>query len=345
MFINTILIYPILLIKSTAKRSFTGLGKIIKKSGNAVRKILANYNHSLKINHKIAQDIFKNSRELTLSIDDTLIKKIYSKKIAGVGYFFDTKIGKTIRSYRLMACILTNGKYNIPINFDFLFDKNLVDEKDEMKTKLQIIQFFYKSAKTIFPDKIIKIAFDGLFASVEILTWFVSNKIKLDARMHSNRKVEYKGKLYKIKEIKDLVPVGRQKSRTISIKWHNLKLFLTAELRTDKNNETTIVYIVSTYKSRSKDHVDAYKRRWPIEMLFRTSKQYLGLEQCFSVNLDLQKNHIASVFLAYSLAQLEMYEKKMKTPEDAIRAIKHKNMRNINRSFIRSEEIFEAVYA
>lgn len=77
MFINTILIYPILLIKSTAKRSFTGLGKIIKKSGNAVRKILANYNDSLKINHKIAQDIFKNSRELTLSIDDTLrLKKL-----------------------------------------------------------------------------------------------------------------------------------------------------------------------------------------------------------------------------------------------------------------------------
>ena len=29
-----------------------------------------------------------------------------------------------------MACILTNEKYNIFIKFDFLFDKNLVDEKD-----------------------------------------------------------------------------------------------------------------------------------------------------------------------------------------------------------------------
>lgn len=45
MFINTILIYPILLIKATSKRSFTSFGIIIKKSGNVIRLILANYNN------------------------------------------------------------------------------------------------------------------------------------------------------------------------------------------------------------------------------------------------------------------------------------------------------------
>ncbi len=40
MSLKTCITYPILLIVSTAKRSFEGLGKIIKKSGDTTRRLL-----------------------------------------------------------------------------------------------------------------------------------------------------------------------------------------------------------------------------------------------------------------------------------------------------------------
>jgi len=62
------------------------------------------------------------------------------------------------------------------------------------------------------------------------------------------------------------------------------------------------------------------------QKFIRTSKQYLGLQECFSTKFETQKNHVASVFLAYAIAQLEMKKRKLKTPEEAIRALKKKNV-------------------
>lgn len=43
-----------------------------------------------------------------------------------------------------------------------------------------------------------------------------------------------------------------------------------------------------------------YKKRWPIEKMFRTIKQHLGLQECQSTKMDTQLNHAAAVLLAYS---------------------------------------------
>ena len=48
-------------------------------------------------------------------------------------------------------------------------------------------------------------------------------------------------------------------------------------------------------------YVHDYKKRWPIEKLFRTSKQHLGTAECFSTQLETQEKHIAAVLLAYAI--------------------------------------------
>jgi len=66
--------------------------------------------------------------------------------------------------------------------------------------------------------------------------------------------------------------------------------------------------------------------------MFRTAKQYLGLQDCQATTMQTHKNHIASVFLAYSYVILEQKRKKLKSAEEAIRALKLQNERALNKN-------------
>jgi hypothetical protein len=70
-----------------------------------------------------------------------------------------------------------------------------------------------------------------------------------------------------------------------------------------------IVYLVSTYKAKPIEHIEYYKKRWPIEKMLRTCKQLLGLGDCPSTSLEIQENHFAVCLVAYALAQLAMRKK------------------------------------
>lgn len=69
----------------------------------------------------------------------------------------------------------------------------------------------------------------------------------------------------------------------------------------------------------------------------------MGLSECLSRQLATQEKHIASVLLAYGIAQLEMKQKKLATPEDAIRAIKRQDVlvsiKRFNRLYLTFEEV------
>ena len=57
-------------------------------------------------------------------------------------------------------------------------------------------------------------------------------------------------------------------------------------------------------------------------MFFRTAKQHLGLGDCQSRKLKLQKNHIINVFFAYALLQSKTIKQKLLNPETALRRFK-----------------------
>lgn len=271
-FINTKIIYPLLIILSIEKRSFAALGRQIDKSGETVRRRLISADDSKNIGHMIAQHLFKGCVSLIMSIDDTLLQKAYSTVMVGTGKHFDTKINRCIMSYRLIVGALTNGKFIVPIDFGFIFTKELLSENDPVKTKLDFIKQFLALAKKLFPNAKIKIAADGLFASVETLKWCLDTNNPTVMRMHNNRIVIFKNKSCKISKINCIKPYGRQMARTIKIIWHGLELYLTAERRIDKHGIESVIYLVATYQVRPIQYVRDYKKRWPIEKLFRTSK-------------------------------------------------------------------------
>lgn len=344
MLINAVLGYAIALAMSTGKKSFEGIGRFIKKSGDTVKRMLAPSEVVMQSSQKIAKVMLSSAKTLYLMVDDSLIKKIHSEKMVGVGWFYDTKIGRKIKAYRLIAAMIGDGRYVIPIAFGFMFDKDLLDALDEKKDKLDFIKEFFRVAKTLFPDAEIVLLGDGLFSTLAILSWCIENQVKCEMRIHSNRKVTYKGQEIVLNKIESLRPRGRQMGRTISAKWHGLELYFTAQKRIDKHGVESIVFLVSSYQAAPREHISNYKKRWPIEKVFRTGKQSLGLQDCFSTSLETQLSHVACVLLAYALLQWQMKERKYSNPEDAIKALKRKKYHDAISRFSAIDQIFGDVH-
>lgn len=341
--LNTLLTYPLLVILSIGKRSFEQLGSIIHKSGDTVARLLQPSKNSLAFTQLLAQKIFTKKKKLFLVIDDTLIKKFFAQYMQGAGLFYDTKICRRIMAFKLMVAMISDGKYAIPIDFAYLFSKEITDLTDTPQSKHDLLVAFIRLVQQLFPEKNIIVLADGLYATKETLSWCKQHGIAAEMRMPSNRVVVYKGEKYKIRDlaqVKGITPVGRQMARTISVSWHNIDLELTIVRRFDKHDQESIVFQIATYKATPKEHVANYKVRWTVETFNRTSKQSLGLEECFSTNLDVQKNHVASVFLAYALAQLEMITHKFKNPETALRGLKKKKVPFLIQRFAFLNQLF-----
>jgi hypothetical protein len=328
--LNNITTYSFLTILiNTGKRSFENMGRFIKKSGDTVSRMLRPGHESLEASKKIAQQIFADKKTLVVTIDHTTIQKIHSVMMEGTGWLFDTKIGRSINAYKLIAASITDGKFTVPIGAAFTFGKEFYNNPSEAQEVT--VRFFIKIAADLFPNAKIIASLDGAFATVNYLEWALENNISTEVRMHSNRVIEYKGKSKKLRDIKEIRPKGRQMARTIQATWKGLSLQITAVRRIDKHGNETIVFQAATYKATPSQHARNYRWRWGTEKLFRTSKQSIGLQECFSTKIETQFDHICAVLLAYSIAQLEMKKNGLKNPEEAIRAIKKKSAYSLNR--------------
>lgn len=344
MFVKNISIeYSLMLIMSIGKKSFTQLSKVIKKSRDTVRRMLQSDEKNLTLLMVIARQFFRNSKTIYLTIDDTLLRKIYSMFMEGSCEFFDTKMGRKIKAYKLLIAGLTDGKYFIPIHSAFLYSKEVAANALELKEEL--LHNIILNVIKLFPDKTIIVTMDGAFATKKFLQWAHDNNIKVELRMHSNRTVLYQEKKQKISEISDLRPKGRHMARTIKAEWNNIPVYITADRRIDKHGEESIVYLVSTYKAKPSQHVKNYKCRWPIEKLIRTCKQHLGLQDCFSTKLEIQLNHVSSVLLSYAIVQIEMKKFRYHTPEDAIRGLRDVNFDILKQRILASDQIFSDTHA
>ncbi len=340
LYTSTVLTYPLLILLSTiGKKSFENMGRLVQRSGDTIFRLLHPAEVSFQQARSIAQSIFTKKKTLYVGIDDTLIKKIYSTYMQGTGMWFDTKIGRCIMAFRLVIGVVTDGRFSIPIDCAYLFAKELLDLSGEkFPTKDEIAKTVIETAIKLFPDIKLIVVVDGLYTSIEFVGWCKRKNIRLEARMHSNRIVEYKGERVKIRDflqMKGFQPKGRQMARTISVIWHEIDLELTIVRRIDKKGKESIVFQVATYKALPREHVANYGKRWSVEMINRTTKQELGLQECFSRKLETQYNHVAAVLLAYALAQLEMKICKLNKPEQAIRRCKTKNVGFLERHFAR----------
>jgi hypothetical protein len=310
-------------------KNFTEMSKFNRVSADTIQRKLRAEDQSHQELFKIAQSFFSKNNTLYLVCDETFSHHKYSKLIEGTDDHFDSKIHHEIRSHKILAFGITDGKHILPLSSYFLFGKMLPEKQSP--SRIEIIQKMIIKTKNDFPMKKIILVADGAFGKIEMLKWCIQNKVDAEFRMTKSYKVMFQNKSEKIQNIKNLQPKGKQMARTIKAIWHEMNLYLTAQKRIDKKGNETIVYQVSTYFSKPSQHVKVYKKRWTIEKMFRTTKQYLGLQDCQSTKMQTQKNHIAAVFLAYSHVVVEQKRKGLKSAEEAISALKLKNERISNK--------------
>lgn len=306
---------------SNLAKNFTVMGRINNVSADTMQRNMPQAKLLFEAMGYVAENQLIKRKVLVLNVDETKIDKWHSTKIQGTGKFFYTNFGRRKRCYNMLVFALTDGTYEYPVHFEFLAEKK---EKQD-PSKFEIIKKIILQIIAEHPDQTIIVAADGAFASIEMLKWLLEQGIKAEMRMHSNRKVIFNGTHQNLKNIEKLQPRGKQKARTILAVWHDLILYITAQLRTDKHGIKTIVYQVSTYHEKPAEHVKVYKKRWPIEKMFRTVKQKFGLADCQARNLETQRNHVAAVLLAYARIVAVQQKFKLKTPEDALRNVNLKN--------------------
>ncbi len=333
------LAYIISLIRSTGKKNCTNLARTTSKiNAKKLLQFLKESPLSIIDFAKIINIHFASKLKY-LIIDDTIIPKKHSKDIVGSSDNYDHSEKGTYRSICSMTALITDGITGIPIDQKFWIAEDIAQE-------------FYKSKCELAQDLILEIRkhldikmvlMDGIFATKEMIQWLMKHNILFELRIHANRNVQSEnGKKGQLKNLHQL-DLNYKKHRTVKGFWAEYWLYFTSVKRETKKGRVIITYQISNYKAPGRTHVRNYGYRWKIEIFFRTAKQSLGLKDCQSRNLDAQKNHIAQVFLAYAILQIERKKLRLKNTERALRALKHKSHDQLIYRISRLDRIFSGV--
>jgi hypothetical protein len=314
--------YNCLLTSSNGKKNFANIARTAQMSRNAVKKAMGSEKENFTLLRSMAQSMFAKNKKIFVAIDETLLKKIFATLIQGTGYFFDQKTCRRITAFKLIVGMISDGKYAIPIDGDYLFDGELEYVANiKGMTKLDFLKRVVSRSQELFPDKNIVLVADGGYSSIEIVRWCRENNIDAEFRIASSCVVEYNGEKLSLQKLllkKGIQPKGRQMARTVTTVWHDMNLEITIERRIDKHNRESFVFQVATYKAIPSDHIAAYKARWNIEKMFRTLKQRLGIQDCQSKLFQVQRNHMSASLLTYGLLQLERKNLNLKNVESVL---------------------------
>jgi hypothetical protein len=341
--------YPMLLILSNpTKKTAESLAKTLNKSGDTVLRILEEECITWEELVSIAKKYF-GSNKVKIIIDDSVIRKMYSKYIEGSGDNYDPVSKQVFRSLCTVVAMLTDGKIALPV-LHKLWVKKELSSLGRYQTKVEIAQELIEQLSGKIESKIVLM--DGLYATLDMIRWCNKRKLSFEMRFHSNRKVALDQNkpnvTVKISECKELLLSGKKSCRTIKALWHGEVVYITSVKRDRKNRSTIVVYQISNVEMLARNHVGQYNQRWYIEKFFRTAKQRLGLADCQARKKSLQENHIYNVFLAYAILQFQRKKNKLKNPEQALDKIKQKNNVPLSLHLMRIDQIFwnsEPTYA
>jgi hypothetical protein len=299
------------------------MGRSIEKSGDTVARSLLDEGKTLAELKSIAVRMLGKRRKLQLIFDNSMLRKMFSEKVEGTWKHYDGILGTTVNGYQVFVAMIAFGNLRFPWEYKATMPEGLCPELHE--STLEIIQRIYADICKYFAGIEVTVLADGLFSTSKMIEWCKTASVRAEMRMHKSRVVMYAGKMIRISEIKKLIPKNVRRARTIEAIWQGQHVFITAEKRVDKHLNETIVYLISTYRAKPSVHAENYKKRWPIEKCFRTAKGKLGFQDCASTRFSKQCNHLASVFLAYALVELERHASKLDSADQAIHQLRQMN--------------------
>jgi SRSO17 transposase len=256
--------------------------------------------------------------------DSSQLMKIYATKIDCLCYDYNGCMKDIFKGITNTTLAWTNGKITIPIDFDFWASKKDIKDAKLYRKKTKISEELIIKWKDHIPFKYC--LFDGEYGNKPFLTFLENNKLLYATRIACNRKVVIDGIDAPLKEQPSLKLIRNQKYKTAFGYYKGIPAYFTAHKRNGPGKSKQIVFIISNIENLSaKEYVDLYAQRWPIEKMFRTLKQSLGVRECQSTNIKKQEAHIYATFLAFiELEKIKIF-KKNKSPEQVLHKIRFQN--------------------
>lgn len=217
-----------------------------------------------------------------LIIDDTIISKVFAKKIENISWVFDTKLGKSILGINLVLLAWSNGRITIPLAIR-------VYQKNNGKTKIDLaVELLQWARKVGIKPKFV--VFDSWYGAVRIMRKVENCNWKFATQLKKNRKLNgvplheiYRNPYWQ----KQGVLSGGIKVLVVR---HGKKYFATDDLSWSKQ-----------------DLLSAYKGRWEIETIFRALHSKLGIDDCQSRKLSDQIAHFNLCLIAYTALEKESF--------------------------------------
>lgn len=216
-----------------------------------------------------------------LIIDEIVLLKPFCKAIEYISYVFSPIHRKSYPGYILVVLAWSNGKVCIPIGFRV--------HKVHMKkrTKNSLARDLLRYAKFQLKIHPLAVLFDSYFASGENLKLCHKFGWIFCCQLKSNRR--FNGKPAKKKTF---LPYWTARGKVSGIKVvvvrHGIKYFCSNDLSLGHKKVRTL-----------------YKKRWPIEGIFRFTKSKLGIEHCQLRSSAAQQAHFTLCFIAYAILQKE----------------------------------------
>jgi hypothetical protein len=260
-----------------------------------------------------------------INIDETLIEKMFSKKMEAVARNWSSIHNDTMNGHAIVAAVITNGKITIPITFKTWYSKEAFP--DRHKTRIILARELMIEIKSQLPD--IMFLLDGGFSSEDMLSFCVTNKIRYCMRFNSNKKVVINNKEAQIRKHGIIKTSGKRKRHAIRGFYKGIAAYFVAFKRTEKSGKVKIVYLVTSEKESPKKTIQTYKKRWNVEKFFRTAKQHLGLRDCQALSAAKQEAHIFAVFVIYAWLQIQKFNRKAKNPEQILHKIRKQKNGNL----------------
>ena len=258
---------------------------------------------------------FDQSRSWII-IDDTTLLKAFAKKLLGVYTVFNSALGRPDRGLCIVVIAWTNGHATIPIRFLYYYSKDITG--NNFKTKSELAEELMTKLFGKIPFEALLI--DGHYTTQHLIKFLIKFNIDFVGKIARNRVIETKnGIRSRIDKHPDLKLFKNQRTAKVYAKFAGEWLYFSVYKRKNKTGDWTYLYLVSNMYLKSTKYFYHYDRRWNIEPIFRTSKQYLGFQDCESIDLEKQNLHIYSIFFSYAFLQKEKIEHNFKNPETAIK--------------------------
>lgn len=302
------------LLSTESHKTCTSLAISINKSHDALYKSFRDpvANRESVHNDLISLAQTELSGERTyLIFDDSQLSKPYAKEIEGLDIGFDGSIGRPELGLQMVSALLSDGNIKIPIDMEPYISKLVAGRHFKTKSKLATNIFFH----LVELFKIDLLLADAHYATKQFLSLLYKHGQQFLMKFACNRIVtigKTTGQLKKIFRLRRNEHIRVTKGIFDGISYY----FYVVKIKQGKT-----AYFVSLDPINQDEIAKLYKIRWGIELYHRTAKQSLGWKDCQMRTLEKQALHSFYVMYAYATAEIVRVKLKLKTTEDAIRAI------------------------